>query len=207
MRKQKSLLYWDNKASNYDNHLKKSEDAYLKILELIKTELNTTQTLLDVGTGTGEIAISISEHAGKIVACDFSQEMIHVANSKIKKSSISNVDFQIQDCNSLNYSDDMFDVIIASNLLHLIEKPEQFLESLKRILKKDGKLILPTFLHNESMKTKLISKLLSLKGHPITTRFDSNGIIEFITRCGYKVEKSVFVRSIMPMRFVVVTRK
>ena len=199
--------YWDDKASEYDNHLKKSESAYLKIIELIKSEINKTQTLLDIGTGTGEIPIAIADHAGEIIANDFSQEMINLANTKIEESGINNVRFQIQDCHDLDYKDEMFDVIIASNLLHLLDRPEQFLSSLKRILKKNGILIIPTFLHSESLKTKIISQILKFKGHPINTRFDSNGLIEFITHCGFKVEKRIFLKNIMPILFVVATKE
>lgn len=199
--------YWDKKASDYDNHLKKSENAYLKIIELIKHESSETQTILDIGTGTGEIPIALSDNVEKIIATDLSQEMINIANLKIKKLNINNITFQVQDCYNLGYNDEMFDIIIASNLLHLLDKPEQFLNSIKRLLKKNGKLIVPTFLHNESIKTKIISKILEFKGHPINTRFDSKSMIEFITKCGYDIEKSVFIESIMPMLFVVVTKK
>ncbi len=199
--------YWDKKASDYDNHLKKSENAYLKIIELIKHESSETQTILDIGTGTGEIPIALSDNVEKIIATDLSQVMINIANLKIKKLNINNITFQVQDCYNLGYNDEMFDIIIASNLLHLLDKPEQFLNSIKRLLKKNGKLIVPTFLHNESIKTKIISKILEFKGHPINTRFDSKSMIEFITKCGYDIEKSVFIESIMPMLFVVVTKK
>jgi ubiquinone/menaquinone biosynthesis C-methylase UbiE len=82
--------YWDKKALDYDNHLKKSEKAYLKVIELIIAEINKTMTLLDIGTGTGEIPIAISDNVGNIIATDFSQEMIHLANLKIQKLSIKN---------------------------------------------------------------------------------------------------------------------
>ena len=32
--------YWDKKAVDYDNHLKKSEKAYLQVVDLIKSEIN-----------------------------------------------------------------------------------------------------------------------------------------------------------------------
>jgi len=200
------INYWDKKASDYDSHMKKSEKAYLKIIELIIKESNKSHTLLDIGTGTGEIPIALSYKVDKIIATDSSQEMINIANLKIEKLNIKNITFQVNDCYNLGYSDEMFDIIIASNLLHLLDKPEQFLNSIKRLLKKNGKLILPTFLHNESIKTKIISKILEFNGHPINTRFDSKSMIEFISKCGYSLEKSVFIESTMPMLFVVVKK-
>ena len=63
--------YWNIKAFDYDTHLKKSENAYLKIIELIKIEIDKSQTLLDLGTGTGEIPIAIADGVMKIIATDF----------------------------------------------------------------------------------------------------------------------------------------
>ena len=199
--------YWNIKAFDYDTHLKKSENAYLKIIELIKIEIDKSQTLLDLGTGTGEIPIAFADGVMKIIATDFSQEMIDIAFKKSKKLKLDNITFKVQDCYAQNYGNEIFDVIIASNLLHLLDEPEQFINSLKRLLNKGGKLIIPTYLHNESFKTRFISKILKFKGHPINTKFDSISLVEFITNCGYNVEKRVFIKNIMPMLFVVATRK
>jgi ubiquinone/menaquinone biosynthesis C-methylase UbiE len=199
--------YWDKKASDYDNHLKKSEMAYIKVIELIKLEINKAQTVLDIGTGTGEIPIAISDNVGKIIATDYSQEMINVANLKLNKLKINNITFQAQDCTKLSFGDEMFDSIIASNLLHLLKEPSQFMNSLSRLLKKEGKLIIPTFLHNESVKTKIISKILALKGHPIQTKFNASSLIEFVEKNGYTIEKTVLIQNIMPLLFVVVTKR
>jgi phosphatidylethanolamine/phosphatidyl-N-methylethanolamine N-methyltransferase len=195
--------YWDKKAPDYDNHQRKSKNAYVRIIDLIKDEVKKSQILLDIGTGTGEIPIALSDHVKRIIATDYSPEMINIANLKVEKLKINNIIFQVQDCCSLGYNDEMFDVIIASNVLHIIEKPEQFLNSVKRLLKKDGKLIIPTFLHNESFKTKIISKILKFKGHPINTKFDSMSFIDFIEKCDYTIEKSVFIENIMPLLFIV----
>jgi ubiquinone/menaquinone biosynthesis C-methylase UbiE len=131
--------FWDKKASDYDNQLKKAKDLYLEVIDLIRQEINKSQILLDIGTGTGEIPIAISDKAGKIIATDFSPEMIKIANQKLEKLNIDNLTFQVQDCYNLSFSDEMFDVIIVANLLHFLDRSEDFLRSLKRFLKKDGK--------------------------------------------------------------------
>jgi ubiquinone/menaquinone biosynthesis C-methylase UbiE len=199
--------FWDKKASDYDNQLKKAKDLYLEVIDLIKQEINKSQILLDIGTGTGEIPIAISDKAGKIIATDFSPEMIKIANQKLEKLNIDNLTFQVQDCYNLSFSDEMFDVIIVANLLHFLDRSEDFLRSLKRFLKKDGKIIIPTFLLNENFKTKIWTKILKLNKYPVNTRFDSKNIIDFIAKCDYNLEKSIFIKSTIPMLFVVLTKK
>jgi ubiquinone/menaquinone biosynthesis C-methylase UbiE len=160
---------------------------------------------LDIGTGTGAIPIALADCVDKIYATDYSQEMIGVATNKANDLNIQNIIFQVQDCYNLSFNENMFDVIVASNILHLLDKPEQFLFSIRRLLKKNGKLIVPTFLHNESLITNIISRILKLSGHPISTRFNSKSMIELITKCGYSIDKQVLLPSIMPMLFVTAT--
>lgn len=199
--------YWDKKAYDYDNHMKKSKKAYESMIKLIKNEIDKSQIFLDIGTGTGAIPLALVDDVDQIFATDYSHEMISIANNKVKELNINNISFQVQDCYNLNYNEEMFDVILASNILHLLEKPEQFLNSVRRLLKKNGKLIIPTFLHNESIKTNLISRILKFKGHPITTRFDSKSMIQLIKKCGYIVDKQVLLPGIMPMLYVVATKE
>jgi ubiquinone/menaquinone biosynthesis C-methylase UbiE len=197
--------YWDRKASGYDDHMKKSMKAYEQLIELIKNEIDKSCVLLDIGTGTGAIPIALADCVDKIYATDYSQEMIGVATNKANDLNIQNIIFQVQDCYNLSFNENMFDVIVASNILHLLDKPEQFLFSIRRLLKKNGKLIVPTFLHNESLITNIISRILKLSGHPISTRFNSKSMIELITKCGYSIDKQVLLPSIMPMLFVTAT--
>jgi hypothetical protein len=48
---------------------------------------------------------------------------------------------------------------------------------------------------------------MKYKGHPIITRFDSKSMIDFIKNCGYKVDKQILLPNIMPMLFVIASRK
>ena len=52
--------------------------------------------------------------------------MLNIANSKIRKLGMLNVNFQFQDRNNMEFGDKKFDVIMASDLLHLLEKPRDF---------------------------------------------------------------------------------
>lgn len=199
--------YWDKVAHNYDNHMQRSKGAYEKLIKLTRNEIDKSQTLLDIGTGTGAIPILLADYVDKIFATDYSEEMINIANKKIKDFKINNITFQVQDCYNLNFSDEMFDVVFAANILHLLDNPEEFLKSIKRLLKESGKLIIPTFMHNENIKTRMISKIMKFKGHPINTKFDSKSMVDFIKNCGYEVEKHILLPGIMPMLFVIASKK
>jgi ubiquinone/menaquinone biosynthesis C-methylase UbiE len=99
------------------------DETYKSVLENIDLELKANQNVLEIGTGTGIISFSICSKVSSIVASDLSPEMVRIAIQKQKDSNIKNIDFQIQDSYNLTFADKKFDVVIASNLLHLLYNP------------------------------------------------------------------------------------
>ena len=196
------LAYWNNDAANYDNRAKKSYKAYQNIIRKIKNEVTTEMNVLDIGTGTGEIPISIYKDVKSIEAIDFSQEMIKIAKNKAENRGIENIKFLVQDSNDLNYKDNSFDVIIIINLLHIVPKPENVINEAKRLIKKDGTIIISTFLHNENIKSRIISYIMKRKGHPIVTKFDSKSICKFIEKCSLKITSHQNIKNIMPLMYI-----
>ena len=196
------LTYWNNDAANYDARAKKSHKAYRTIITFIKNEISTEMNVLDMGTGTGEIPIGICSNAKSINASDFSPEMIRIARAKAHKKGIKNISFLVKDGNQLDFRDNSFDVILIINLLHVVPEPENIINEAKRLIKKEGKIIVVTFLNNENLKSRLISYVMKSKGHPITTPFNSNTICELITKHSLKIITRKSPKNIMPVMYI-----
>ena len=196
------ITYWNNDAVNYDKRAKKSHKAYQTIIKLIKNEISTGMDILDMGTGTGEVPISICDDVKSINAIDFSPEMIQTAQKKADRNGIKNINFLVQDSSHLNYKDNSFDVILIINLLHVVPNPENIINEAKRLIKKDGKIIIASFLNDENLKSRLISYIMKRKGHPIVTKFNTDTICEFITKCSLKIISKKKIRNIMPIIYV-----
>jgi len=195
--------YWDNMASQYDRHTKKSSKMYERIIQLIQHEVFRDASILDIGTGTGEIPLSICHNVNNIEAIDCSKEMTAIASSKATKQGIDNVTFRVYDGMQLPYQDKAFDIVIMSNLLHVIPSPRHMLAEVFRVLKDQGKIILPTYLHNDSWRTRCISWILRQKGHPVYARFSSASLKEFVEQNGFKVTSQIYLKNIMPASFIV----
>jgi ubiquinone/menaquinone biosynthesis C-methylase UbiE len=144
--KQVGVDYTDiEEVKVYDLHMQKLRDIESEsksIRELLKIKNN--DSVLEIGTGTGELALNISAHCKRVVAIDISKTMIHFARMKAENQNKKNIQF----CNAgfLTYDNqsELFDVIVTQLALHHL--PDYWkMMALKRIysmLKEDGKLYL-----------------------------------------------------------------
>lgn len=111
---------------------------YPKVLaELEHTEFND---VLDCGCGTGPMIAILSEKYPKkhYTGLDLTPEMIE----KAKQKNLTNAEFVVGDCENLPFSDNSFDVVICTNSFHHYPNPQAFFDSVYRVLRKGGRLIL-----------------------------------------------------------------
>lgn len=204
----KEKKFWDKFAKNYDLFIKNSVDkTYKSILENIDLELNENQCLLEVGTGTGIISFSICSKVSSIVAIDISPEMISIANQKQKDSNIKNINFQVLDSYNLPFPDKSFDIIIASNLLHLLYEPDKPLKEVKRVLKDNGVFIAPTFCVGENMKSKIIATVAGMfSGFKIVNKWSINDFKNMLTNNEFCIDKSIKIDGRFPLAYIVMKK-
>ena len=179
--------------------MRKDAKAYTDIANEIGHSLNPKTAVLELATGTGSIALLIAESAGKVTATDFSAGMIQQAKSK---SHPDNVVFEIQDACALAYPDSSFDVVIISNALHIMPDPETALANIKRVLRDEGVLIAPNFMHISSFQTEIRSKLLRLAGLKTYAKWNQETYLEFLQKNGWTVRKSKLIPASFPICYV-----
>lgn len=202
-----NITYWNNDAAGYDKRAKKSAKAYQMIIKLLKNEVSPEMSVLDIGTGTGEIPINISGNVKYIDAVDFSSEMIQVAKNKMEEKGIKNISFLIQNSNQMSYKDNSFDIILMTNLLHVVPNPENVIDEAKRLIKKDGKIIISSYLHNQNMISRFISNSMKKKGHPVERMFNRHSLCEFVNKCSLEIISKVNIKNIMPMMFIIARKQ
>ena len=97
-------------------------------------------SVLDAGCGTGAVIELLEQkYPDKhYTGIDISSKMIEVA----KKKNIANATFVQGDCEELPFLDNSFDVVICSQSFHHYTRPQMFFNSVSRVLKPNGRLIL-----------------------------------------------------------------
>ena len=76
-----------------------------------------TDVVLDLGTGTGLIALALAEEAGHVVGLDISDGMIEEARSKAVGSALENVEFGFGEFCDPQYDGDV-DIVVSNFALH-----------------------------------------------------------------------------------------
>ena len=176
--------FWNKNAGRYDRFMRKDRAAYEKMYGLIRPVVKA-KTVLEVATGTGLIAKNIVNAAAHIEATDASAEMILEAK---RGNQSAKLHFSVQDMFRLPYAQKSFEVVIASNALHIVPHPEKALQEIRRVLKDDGVLIAPTFTHaGNSVSGKAKAFFMSMAGFPLHSRWTSEEYLCFLRQNGWSV--------------------
>ena len=111
--------------------------------------------ILDVATGTGELAIALWKNFRvKITAVDLSQEMLNLADKKIKELG---ADITIQKANAENlpFESNKFDAVSVAFGVRNFENLEKGLSELRRVVKENGNVYVLEFSRMEGVLSPL----------------------------------------------------
>lgn len=109
-----------------------------KVVELVAQ--HQPESILDIATGTGDLAISLSAtQAKKIIGLDISDGMLEVGRKKIKAQDLDNkISMVIGDSEELPFEDNTFDAITVAFGIRNFENLEKGLAEILRVLKPNG---------------------------------------------------------------------
>jgi len=109
--------------------------------------LNPSDNLLDVCTGTGCVALRAAENLshGKVTAIDLSSGMLQQAKNKAATQGISNITFQQMDLEQLTFEEAIFDIATSNFGLFFLEDMTHGLSNIARTVKPGGKVALTSF--------------------------------------------------------------
>ncbi|NPD90303.1 MAG: class I SAM-dependent methyltransferase [Asgard group archaeon] len=149
----KSEKFWDKRAKEYDKQDKKYELSQNKAVENTIKYLDRNHKILDFGCGYGLITAKIAEYVKEVHGIDISSEMIDVAQRKAVEHNIENVSYTKATIFDDFLKEESYDVILAYNILHLLEDKKKVIESINKLLKPGGLFISETVCFGEKKAT------------------------------------------------------
>jgi demethylmenaquinone methyltransferase/2-methoxy-6-polyprenyl-1,4-benzoquinol methylase len=131
---------FDNIAPKYDllNRVLSLKIDVLWRNTLVKWMKNDQpQEVLDVATGTGDLAITIEKGtSSKVIGLDLSQQMLNVGVIKIKKLNLDGkISMQKGDAENLPFEDNRFDAVSVAFGVRNFENLTKGLAELRRVVK------------------------------------------------------------------------
>lgn len=202
--------YWSRFATDFEertNYVVGNDH-----IELIKAVLSKQTDLgntLELGCGNGTYSEILAREARHLTATDYSDEM--VASSKQRFESLENVTVEKANCFSLSYPEFSFDTVVMANLLHVVPEPEKAVQECKKVLKRNGRLIIVSFTTDGMAvfsKLGMIYRYLKTFGKPPPTahKLTVQKTKTILSDCGFKVDqarlighrsKAIFVNAVV----------
>ncbi len=108
--------------------------------------LTGTERVLDVCTGTGDLAIATARHARQVVGVDFSWEMLRLGLDKVRAASLGRrVALARGDAMRLPFPDASFDAATIAFGIRNVVDPVRAAAELRRVLRPGGRLAILEF--------------------------------------------------------------
>ena len=105
----------------------------------------TTGRILDVGTGSGIVALEIAKTLPntEVIGLDLSEPLLDIARADAKAAGLTkNLIFKKGDAQEMPFEDNSFDTVVSLNTIHIVDSPVKMLNEVERILKPDGLAVL-----------------------------------------------------------------
>ena len=187
----KSEKFWDKSACNFFLEGEKEKQSYINIIDRIKKYLKTSDTVLDLGCGPGLISNEIADFVKFIYAIDISSKMIEIAKINADNRKIQNIDYAYSTIFDKKYKNGSFDIILACDILHLLEDNQKTLQRINDLLKPGGLIISVTPCIKEKLFLNISLALLSFIGKiPKIKSFKANELKESISNRNFEIVES-----------------
>jgi len=103
------------------------------------------QTLLDVGTGTGVVAITAARAGAKVTGLDLTPELLEQARAIAPLAGVADIAWQDGDAENLPFPDASFDVVLSQFGHMFAPRPDVAAKELLRVLKPGGRVAFATW--------------------------------------------------------------
>ncbi len=152
-----------------------SRDAWQKPHDVVMAlDLKPTDTIADIGAGTGYFARRFAHHAGKVYAVDIDQKLLDI----VRKNAPFNLETVLAAPDDPKLPEASVDIIFICEVLHHIENRSAYYPKLARALKPGGRIVIIDFQKKELPV-----------GPPVAMKISDEQAIAELRQAGFRLTK------------------
>ena len=106
----------------------------------------------------------------------------------------------------LKCRDNRFNKVVAGNVIHLLEKPEDAVRDLERVCRPGGRIIIPTYINASEGTNERAVRLFEAAGVNFKRQFDMESYQKFFKDAGYKNVEYDVIDGRMPCAVAIITK-
>ncbi|MGB8325803.1 MAG: class I SAM-dependent methyltransferase [Candidatus Acidiferrum sp.] len=184
---QQVIHRWTGSAPFWEKHREIIRQMFAPITDALvaDAQIASRQSVLDVATGPGEPALSITSVVGpqgKIVGVDPIDEMVAAARREANRLEIRNVQFDVAFADHLPFPNDIFDAVISRFGVMFFPSPVDSIREMLRVLKPSHKMALAVWPPAERNPFHyLLSRIVDRYVAPAPLELDARDAFRFAT--------------------------
>ena len=194
--------FWRRHANRYDRVARLLNGNFDNMVARVAELVDGSGRVLEIAAGTGLATQAMAGGVGQLLATDASEDMLQVLRGRMADLGVSNVQVRTADALALDFEDGEFDAVVAANVLHLLADPRAGLSEMRRVLRPNGLLCVPTFCHGDTWTAHIVSRVLRLGGFRVVTRFTGAGLDNLVQGAGFIVEHRERFAGVLPLWIV-----
>jgi SAM-dependent methyltransferase len=136
--------FWNRIARKYAAEPIADPAGYEATLARVQGLLSVEYDVLEIGCGTGTTALRLAPFTRRLRAADVSANMIAIAREKLAAAPAPQLSFEVADAEAPMVAPGSQHVVLAFNLLHLVDDLDHALTMAARALRPGGLLVAKT---------------------------------------------------------------
>jgi len=165
--------------------IEKSNFTYKIILKTFDKYINKNEKILDIGCGSGSLAIYYTSKGNRVVGIDISGKAIESARKSAQLLDLKNIEFKVMNF-PLQAPKEKFDRVICSEVIEHLEDDMLALNKVYKLLKPQGKALITTPSKNAPLHRLGYAKNFDIRvGH--LRRYTMEELVKKSKKAGFKI--------------------
>ena len=140
------LTAWESSSQYWNKYQSTIEKMFAPLTRELVTAANiqSGQTILDIGGGSGEPSLTLSTivgSSGHVTYTDPAAGMVQTARNEAERRGLSNITFNQSPAESLTFPDNTFDVVLGRLSAMFFVDPHLSLREILRVTKTGGRIV------------------------------------------------------------------